>query len=122
MRDDEGDEDERLFVEMRRGTGKAPPRRGTKARHKDAFVKVPLWWLEQATRATRTQQAFICVWLLHLAWKAKSPTFPVPNGQLGKHGFGRHTKHRALTNLEAAGLIKVERRADKNPVVTLLIW
>ena len=53
---------------------------------KDAFVQVPLRWFEAATRATRSPQAFVSVWLLHLAWKAKSPTFPVPNGQLDQRG------------------------------------
>ena len=70
---------------------------------KDAFVQVPLWWLEAATRATRSPQAFVSVWLLHLAWKAKSPTFPVPNGQLGQRGVSRYAKYRALARLEKAG-------------------
>ena len=56
------------------------------AKRKDAFVKVPLWWIEQATRATKSPQAFVCVWLLHLAWKAGSMTFPLPNGQVDKAG------------------------------------
>ena len=47
------------------------------AKRKDAFVKVPLWWIEQATRATKSPQAFVCVWLLHLAWKAGNMTFPL---------------------------------------------
>jgi hypothetical protein len=45
----------------------APVKRKNK---KDAFVKVPLWWIEAAAKATRTPQAFVCVWLHHLAWKA----------------------------------------------------
>ena len=90
------------------------------ATHKDAFVKVPLWWIAQATRATKSPQAFVCVWLLHLAWKAGSMTFPLPNGRLTKQGADRRAKRRALANLEAAGLITVEREDGKTPVVTLL--
>ena len=90
------------------------------AKRKDAFVKVPLWWIEQATRATRSPQAFVCVWLLHLAWKAGNMTFPLPNGRLTKQGADRRAKRRALANLEAAGLITVEREDGKTPVVTLL--
>ena len=90
------------------------------AMRKDTFVKVPLWWIEQATRATKSPQAFVCVWLLHLAWKAGSTTFPLPNGRLTKQGADRRAKRRALANLEAAGLITVEREDGKTPVVTLL--
>jgi len=90
------------------------------AKRKDAFVKVPLWWIEQATRATMSPQAFVCIWLLHLAWKARSMTFPLPNGRLTKQGADRRAKRRALANLEAAGLITVERKDGKTPVVTLL--
>jgi hypothetical protein len=96
------------------------PRRRNKA-HKDLFVKVPLWWIEQATRATRSPQAFVCVWLLHLSWRARSMTFPLPNGRLGKRGSDRRAKARALAALEAAGLITVDRRHGKTPVVTLVV-
>jgi hypothetical protein len=92
-----------------------------KRKKTEAFVKVPLWWIEQATRATRTPQAFVCIWLLHLAWKAKSLTFPLPNGGLTRRGANRFAKHRALQRLEAAGLISVERRARKAPLVTIVV-
>jgi hypothetical protein len=119
---DEDDDDEKWFADLQRRTGKppTPPRHG-KARRKETFVKVPLWWFEQATRATKTQQAFVALWLLHLAWKASSTTFPLPNGKLAGHGAGRKAKARALASLEAAGLITVKRRPGKTPAVTLTV-
>jgi hypothetical protein len=120
VRDQEDDEDEKLFAEMQRAAASLPPRRSTKAR-KGAFVRVPLWWLEQVTRATRTPQAFVAVWLLHLAWKAGSMTFPLPNNKLAARGAERRMKRRALANLEAAGLITVDRRHGKTPIVTLTV-
>jgi hypothetical protein len=117
----EDDDDEKLFAELQRRAGKPPaPRRCGKAR-KETFVKVPLWWFEQATRATKTQQAFVAVWLLHLRWKAGNTTFPLPNGRLVERGAGRKAKARALASLEAAGLITVERRPWKTPTVTLTV-
>jgi hypothetical protein len=86
----------------------------------ERFIKVPLRWAEQATRATRTPRAFVSLWLLHLAWRAKAHTFPLPNGQLAAYGVTRLDKHRALRELEAAGLIKVVRQSRKTPIVTLL--
>jgi hypothetical protein len=88
---------------------------------KDTFVKVPLWWIEQATRATRSPQAFVCIWLLHLAWQSKSMTFPLPNDRLTKRGADKRVKRRALANLEKAGLITVDRRAGKTPTVSLAV-
>ena len=87
---------------------------------KDAFVQVPLCWFEAATRATRSPQAFMVVWLLHLAWKAKSQTFPVPNDQLSRCGVSRYAKYRALAKLERASLITVDRRDRKTLIVTLV--
>ena len=96
----------------------APVKRKSK---KDAFVQVPLWWLEAATRATRSPQAFVCVWLLHLAWKARRASFPVPNDRLAKGGVDRRMKRKVLAGLEKAGLIAVDRRHGKTPIVTLML-
>jgi DNA-binding transcriptional ArsR family regulator len=97
-----------------------------RTRRKKMFVMVPLEWLEATTRATQTPQAFLSIWLLHLAWKAGSRTgntgrtFPLPNGQLTEYGVDRRAKRRALANLEKAGLIAVERRGRKTPIITIL--
>ena len=116
------EEDERVFASLQRAAAanlQAGRRRG-KVR-KDTFVKVPLWWIERATRATRTPQAFVCVWLLYLSWRARSKAFPLPNGKLDARGVDRRMKRRALSALEAAGLITVKRRHGKTPVVTLVL-
>jgi hypothetical protein len=119
VRDDEQEEEE--FLRYQRAASKpAIKSTASKAKATDKFVKVPLWWAEQAARATGTPKAFVWIWLLHLAWKAKSNTFPLPNGQLRDHSVHRNTKDRALRELEAAGLIQVIRKTRKTPVVTLL--
>jgi hypothetical protein len=87
----------------------------------DPFVKVPLWWIAEATKLTRTPAALVCIHLLHASWKAKNLTFPLPNGRLKKEGVSREIKRRVLRDLEAGGLITVERRSCKTPIVTLVI-
>ena len=87
---------------------------------KDAFVQVPLWWAEQAAQATKTPQAMVWMWLLHLSWKEHSLTFKLPNERLAVLGASRSAKTRALRNLESAGLIQVARARGKSPTFTLL--
>jgi hypothetical protein len=87
----------------------------------EPFVKVPLAWIARATKATNTARALVCIELLYAAWKARRPTFPLPNGRLAKLGVTRETKRRALCDLERAGLIVVERPENKTPVVTLVL-
>jgi hypothetical protein len=91
-----------------------------KSKGADKFVKVPLWWAEQASQATRTPKAFVWIWLLHLSWAAHAKTFPLPNERLKVRGVSRRIKRRALRELEEARLIQVARKHGKSPVVTLL--
>jgi hypothetical protein len=96
----------------------AAPVKGKKV---EPFVKVPLWWAPVAAKATRSPTTIILIELLHRSWKAKSLTFPFPDGRLGKHGVSRKVKYRVLRDLETAGLITVERCSGKSSQVTLVI-
>jgi hypothetical protein len=87
--------------------------------NRDEFVQVPLWWAEQAVQATKTPQAMVWLWLLHLSWKEHSRTFKLPNGRLAVRGVNRFAKNRALQNLEMAGLIQMTKGRGKSPTVTL---
>jgi hypothetical protein len=91
------------------------------AKSKDTFVKVPLWWATEAAKATRMPGMLVLIELLHRSWKAKSMTFLLPNGRLGKNGVSREVKRKKLRDLESAGLIMVERRHGKTPIVTLVV-
>ena len=88
---------------------------------KEPFAKVPLWWAAEAAKATRTPKALVWVELLHVAWKAKSLTFPFPCGKLERKGVSRETRRRALRELEAVGLIRVGWRHGKTPLVTIAV-
>src|SRR5262249_36902637 len=111
-------QDEHWSVRRLRELEAAAPIKRKKA---EPFVKVPLWWIGRATKATNTGKALVCVELLYAAWKAKRSTFPLPNGRLAKLGLNRETKRRALYDLERAGLITVERPPRKTPIVTLVV-
>jgi hypothetical protein len=85
------------------------------------FAKMPLWWATEAAKATKTPATLICFRLVYLAWKGKGMTFPLPNAWLEERGVKRHTKSRVLRDLERAGLVTVERRGKKSPIVTMLL-
>lgn len=87
----------------------------------ESFVKVPLWWIAEAAKATKTPAALVCVYLLRASWQAKSATFAVPNQWLKRNGVSPKVKRRVLRSLEAAGLITVEWPSRKSPVVTLVL-
>jgi hypothetical protein len=112
-------QDEHWSVKRRRELeAMAPVKRKRKV---EPFVKVPLWWIAQATKATNTGRALVCIELLYAAWKAKRPTFPLPSRRLLGLGISRDTKRRALHDLERAGLITVERPPRKTPIITLVV-
>jgi DNA-binding transcriptional ArsR family regulator len=111
-------DDEPWHIRRRRELEAAAPAKRKKV---EPFVKVPLSWIAQATKATNTGRALVCIELLYAAWKAKRSTFPLPNGRLTKLGVSPDTKNRALRDLERAGLIAVERPSRKTPIVTLIV-
>ena len=96
------------------------PTSGKLRRTREPFVKVPLEWVIEAAKAARSPRALVLIDLLHCAWKAKGPTFSLPNGWLQEHGVGRNTKYRVLRDLEAARMITVERQPRKSPTITLV--
>jgi hypothetical protein len=111
---------------LKPGTGivrKSPPRPKTVSgiKRRDAFAIVPLWWAEQAAKAGRNVNLLVCVNLVYRAWRAKGrageKSFVMPNSK----GVDRGTKIRTLRALERAGLIAVEWRARKSPIITLTV-
>jgi hypothetical protein len=116
VHDDADEEFERLLQQAKAAAGPSPEKQ---RKQRERFAKVPIWWMEQAMRATRTPKAYVCIWLLFLAWKTGQKSFALPNAQLRHAGVTRETKRRTLAALERAGLLKVERRHGKTVIVTL---
>lgn len=92
----------------------------TSKRRKDPFARVPLWWAQAATKATRTPKALVCIHLIYAQWKAKRATFPLPSVAMKRAGVHPQTRRRTLRQLEAAGLITLEQRRGRPPLVTFV--
>ncbi len=66
----------------------------------------------------KTFQAGVVIW--YLSGLRKSETVTLANGLLEEFHISRKAKSRCLKALEAAGLIAVDYRQNRNPKVTLL--
>jgi hypothetical protein len=88
-----------------------------KASPRFKFITVPWFWFERLSGARHSGTAYLALCILHLNWRKKEARFPLPTAMFG---ISRSTKSRALTELEKLGLIRVERRPRRAPVVTVI--
>ena len=85
------------------------------------FLKgpMPLPWLEIAARLPgKSLHAGVALW--YAAGLTRSASVPMSNIAGLRFGLDRNAKYRALNWLEGAGLIRVERKLGRAPVVTIL--
>jgi hypothetical protein len=108
---------------MRLRSVSSGPRKSRPPRHVrgEGFLKgpIPLVWLETAARLPgKSLHTGIALW--YAAGLNRSASIPLSN--LSGHRFGcdRNAKYRALTWLEGAGLVQVERKLGRAPIVTIL--
>jgi hypothetical protein len=85
------------------------------------FAQVPLASLRKLEGASGNT-VILWVWLCHKDWQAKHKPFVLPNGRLECLGVGRHSKWRSLNDLEKRGMIAVERRPRRSPLVHILAF
>jgi hypothetical protein len=86
----------------------------------DAYVQMRTTDAMAGFHALRCPQAIVWHYIHYRVWADDTPTIPLPNQKLAAMGVSRQMKWRALQRLEQAGLIKVERRERRSPLVTLL--
>lgn len=84
------------------------------------FTMLPMTWYEHMKGADG--QTYRVAWfLLYLYWKNNGEPIKLANGLLIRDGVPPRTKCRALRDLERRGLITVEWRPKKSPIVQLLM-
>jgi len=84
------------------------------------FVQLPWAWAGALSGASgKTWE--LAVQLLYLHWKGNGAPIKLANGMLEIDGINRQAKWRALSGLERRGLVTVERRPARSPLVTLNI-
>jgi hypothetical protein len=84
------------------------------------FVKVPWTWIERLAGARYTATYRVALHILYRHWKTGQP-FVLSNGMLSMEGVERRAKWRGLQELEQLGLVAIERRQRKSPLITVLL-
>jgi len=82
------------------------------------FVIVPMVWRERLAGATG-HTVLLALDLLYLGWKNKGEPVKLANVMRQHDGISRQSKWRVLNDLERRGLVRVERRSRRSPLVHL---
>jgi hypothetical protein len=80
------------------------------------WVKVPWFWVEGLSGCTN-KTCLLALHILYLNWKCKGGPIKLPNGMLKIGGISRQSKWRGLVELEKVGLVTIERRPNRSPIV-----
>ena len=85
------------------------------------FIKVPMAWDERLYGARHAITYNVAHYLLYRHWKGNGQPILLANEALRMRGVERRAKWRALRELEQLGLISIERRRRKSPLITVLV-
>ena len=87
-------------------------------KRREKFAMFPMAWYEALNGAPGPTYR-VAIYLLYLHWKDDGGPVKLPNGMLKIDGVNRQAKWRALGDLERRGLITVERRPRRSPLIRL---
>jgi hypothetical protein len=88
-------------------------------KRREQFVMVPWSWVERLAKARFTATYRVALHILYRHWKGGGESFTLSNGAVAMEGVGRRAKWRALGELERLGLITVERRPRRTPLIAV---
>jgi hypothetical protein len=95
----------------------APTLKVAQPKRADTFAMVPLSWAKRVHEGGAHVDFLVCIDLVYRAWRAKGKPFVMPNIA----GVHHDIKNRTLRALERAGLIAVQWRERRSPVITLAV-
>jgi len=107
--------------------GDLVPKKGLKGTTRRAgkvkkFIKgpIPFDWITKAAKAKgKTLHVGIALWFL--VGVKRSRQVALSRSTLKQFGVGRQASYRALSRLESAGLLSVDRHPGRNPIMTILL-
>lgn len=98
-------------------TPTAPDKQRKWKRH---FIQVPWEWVQRLNGASG-QTYRLALQLLYLHWKNRGAPIKLTNSPLVLNSIPAQTKRRALRELQRRGLITVEWRLRKSPIVRFVL-
>ena len=96
------------------------PRLTKRSRAEYRFIRIPALWREKLASDSHASTLKLALHLLVRDWENHDAPIRLSNGRLAKAGVSHDQKWRALAELESLGLVFVERRARKSPIVALV--
>jgi hypothetical protein len=97
----------------------APAKKATK--WKKHFIQVPWSWVERLRRARHVSTHNLANHLLYEHWRNGGQALVLSNSAMAQVGMTRWGKWEGLHELEQLGLVTIERRPRKSPLVTVLV-
>jgi hypothetical protein len=89
-------------------------------RRREPFLQIPISAIAAGGGAVRgAKQLIVWLYIHHRVWADLKDTVLIGNPTLKEWGVDRQTKYKALKALEFAGLIAVQWRPNRSPLVTL---
>jgi hypothetical protein len=89
-------------------------------KRREHFIQVPGIWKERLTKVKYISTYRVALHILMRDFETRGKPFTLSNGALALENISRLQKWRALSELKAAELIHIERRARKTPQITAL--
>jgi DNA-binding transcriptional ArsR family regulator len=115
----EDDWDKLLKAGQRRAAKQDEKRANRSSKPAQRFVQVSIEWLERLRSAKHIATYRMAFFLSYQSWQTNYRPIRVSNVALEDWGVSRRQKSVALQELENLGLIEVERRGRRAPIVTL---
>jgi hypothetical protein len=97
--------------------GSAPKKLRKQRQH---FIKVPWVWVERLAKVRYTATYRVALHVLYRHWKGGGRPFTLSNTAVAGEGVALGTKWRALRELEQLGLITIECRKRRSPLITVI--
>ena len=106
-------------LRINRGQVLVHPQRARRRRQQ--FIMVPMTWADRLGTARYAATFKVAHRLLREHWRGGGRPIQLANVALARNGVSRHQKWRALLELERLGLVQIERRARKSPIVAVIV-
>lgn len=85
------------------------------------FIRFPWSWVERLKGTRRGATWALALFLIYEHWRAGGRPIKLTNIMAAEVGVSPDAKRRALEELAQVGLVAIQRRARKSPLVTLLV-